>query len=118
MAQAPPPPKVSTPRLNLRPPRAADAPLLARLVDDADIARMTTAIPHPYPHDAAEGFIERMSRVDGGRERLFAMEASDEGFVGLMGFHPNEAGYARWARALAEVIRLEGWSSTLAEAAR
>jgi RimJ/RimL family protein N-acetyltransferase len=92
MAQAPPPPKVSTPRLSLRPPIAADAPRLARLVDDVDIARMTTAIPHPYPHDAAEGFIERMSRVDGGRERLFALEAPDEGFVGLLGFHRNEAG--------------------------
>lgn len=91
MAQAQSPPKGVTPRLNLRAPTAADAPAMAHLVDDIDIARMTTSIPHPYPPDAAEGFIERMSRVDRGRERLFALEAADEGFVGLLGFHPNEA---------------------------
>ena len=83
---------LSTARLSLRPPHAADAPALARLVDDIDIARMTTAIPHPYPHDAAEGFIDRMARADPGRERLFAVEAAGEGFVGLLGFHPNEQG--------------------------
>jgi RimJ/RimL family protein N-acetyltransferase len=92
MAQVQSPPKLSTRRLNLRAPSAADAPVLARLVDDVEIARMTTAIPHPYPHNSAEGFINRMTRADAARERLFAVEAPDEGFVGLLGFHPNETG--------------------------
>ncbi|MFN2451030.1 MAG: SGNH/GDSL hydrolase family protein [Candidatus Dormibacteria bacterium] len=30
-------------------------------------------------------------------------------------FHPNEAGYSRWTRALAEVIRLQGSTATLAD---
>ena len=92
MAQAHPPPKVCTPRLALRAPGLADAPALARLVDDPGVARMTTAIPHPYPADTAADFIDRMARADPARERLFALEAADEGFVGLLGFHPNEQG--------------------------
>ena len=92
MAQGQSPPEVATPRLSLRAPRAADARALARLADDAGVARMTTAIPHPYPSDAAEGFIERMGRADPLRERLFAVEAPDDGVVGLLGFHPDADG--------------------------
>ncbi len=92
MSQGRSPPEVSTPRLNLRAPSLADAPVLGRLADDAGVARMTTGIPHPYPPDAAEGFLDRIGRADPGRQRLFAVEAPDDGFVGLLGFHPNAEG--------------------------
>ena len=86
------PPVLSTPRLTLRAPRATDAPRLAALVDDIDIARMTTGIPHPYPADAAEGFIERRVGADRGREAFFALDIPGEGFAGAVGFDPSPVG--------------------------
>jgi RimJ/RimL family protein N-acetyltransferase len=48
---------IETPRLVLRLPEPHDAPAVARCVGDFDVARMTGSIPHPYPVEAAEGWI-------------------------------------------------------------
>lgn len=53
-----PPPVLETSRLLLRAFEAADAPAVERAVADADVARGTLAIPHPYPPGAARAFIE------------------------------------------------------------
>jgi RimJ/RimL family protein N-acetyltransferase len=57
---------------------------------------MTTSIPHPLTLADAEAFLARMEDRDPEREALFAIEASDSpeprGLVGLLGFHPGEAG--------------------------
>ncbi len=92
MADAAPWPTLQTPRLALRALRREDAPCLARLVNDAEIARMTTSIPHPFPHGAAEDFIERMAQCDARREGVFAVEVRDRGFAGVLGFHPDSSG--------------------------
>ena len=41
-------PVIESRRLTLRAPAPQDAPRLARLASDPDIARMTTRMPHPY----------------------------------------------------------------------
>lgn len=46
-------------RLTLRPPRPSDAGLIHLYLSDSRVARMLTAIPHPYPPGAAEALIER-----------------------------------------------------------
>jgi RimJ/RimL family protein N-acetyltransferase len=89
---------LSTGRLAVRAPRPEDAGELARLVNDAGVARMTTSIPHPYPADAAGAFLERMAEADARRERLFAVEVREQGFAGLLGFHP--APDSAWADAV------------------
>lgn len=86
------PPVIATSRLRLRAPRAADAPKIAALANDPDVARMTTRMPHPYSLADAETFLEACASQDPARETVFAIEQDGEGLVGMLGFHPDEDG--------------------------
>jgi RimJ/RimL family protein N-acetyltransferase len=114
--------RLITPRLRLRPPRIADAPSVARLVDDPDVARMTTSIPHPYPQDAARAWVEQHARGPGEREAVFVVEATGEGVAGVLGFQPAPLGAVEigywlgrpfWGRGLmTEAVRAAlAWAS-------
>lgn len=92
MANSAPRPTLHTARLALRALNADDAPRLEHLANDAGVARMTTSIPHPYPDGAAKGFIERVTRRDGASAGVFAVEVLDQGFAGIVGFHPDATG--------------------------
>lgn len=103
-------PALSTPRLRLRAPKAADAQGIAVLANDPDVARMTTRMPLPYSPADAEAFLKICMEHDPRRERVFAIEQADGEFVGMMGFHPNPAGRTEigywlgrpyWGRGLA-----------------
>jgi 8-oxo-dGTP diphosphatase len=50
-------PEIETTRLLLRPLSNADAPEIVRLVNDFDVARYTSTIPHPYDMQMALDFI-------------------------------------------------------------
>jgi RimJ/RimL family protein N-acetyltransferase len=82
---------IATPRLNLRPPQASDAPRIAALAGDFDVARMTTSIPHPYGAADAEAFLDLTASGDPARERVFALELPGDGLIGVVGFHPRDA---------------------------
>jgi RimJ/RimL family protein N-acetyltransferase len=92
MAAPDPWPTLSTPRLTLRPLQASDAPTMSRLVDDPGVAAMTTSIPHPFPGGAAGAFIARMAQADRDREGVFALDSHEDGFAGVLGFHPDGRG--------------------------
>lgn len=81
-------------RLTLRPPGPADAGRIVALAGDPAVARMTAAIPHPYPPQAAQAFIDRMAAADPRRHRLFAIDVDGEGLAGMVGFHPTACGAA------------------------
>ena len=85
-------PSLNTARLTLRAPRGADAPRMAELANDYDIARMTGRIPHPFCVEDAEAFIARLERRDTDREVVFAIENQDDGLLGVLGLHPSPAG--------------------------
>ena len=51
--------RLETARLWLRWPKAGDAVAIMRYASPFEVARWTTAIPHPYPPEAAEQFILR-----------------------------------------------------------
>lgn len=85
-------PILNTSRLTLRAPRCEDAPRMARLANDYDIAKMTSRIPHPFAVGQAEDFIARMERRDRDREAVFAIENKDDGLLGVLGLHPSPAG--------------------------
>lgn len=53
---------VETERLLLRPLRAEDAAQVARLAGDFRIADVTRSIPHPYPPELAQRWIEQCAR--------------------------------------------------------
>lgn len=111
-----PAPVIETDRLTLRPLRASDAGLITLYAGDARVAKMTTRIPHPFPPGAAESFIGRALRDDGGEtiwaldagkidggEMLGAISVRDSGEVGYWIGPPFwRTGYAR--EALAAVI--------------
>jgi RimJ/RimL family protein N-acetyltransferase len=87
-------PEILTSRLALRPLEAVDAPALARLIDDPEIARMTTRIPHPYDLGDAEAFI---GHVRTNKANVFAIEPHDGPLAGVIGFQDDgptpEMGY-------------------------
>ncbi len=77
-----------TDRLTLRPFVEADAVRLAELAGDMAVARMASAIPHPYPPEAAAGWI--MLQSHGRRRRSdypFAIALPGEGLIGAVGLH-------------------------------
>lgn len=104
---------VSTERLILRTFTEGDALRVSQLAGDYDVSCMVTCIPHPYPPEAAEGWILLQER--GRRCRAdypFAIDAGDGiGLVGAVGLHCTgmageyELGYwlgkAYWGRGYA-----------------
>ncbi len=98
---------LETTRLKLRAPTRTDAARLAKLANDADVARMSSRIPHPYALADAEDFL---NHVEKGAERVFAIEHGDDGLVGMIGLHDTgrvgpEVGYwlgqPYWGKGLA-----------------
>ncbi len=70
---------ISTPRLLLRPPEASDAAAIARCVGDLAVARMASSIPHPYPVEIADGWIEfARAWIRRGSAYSFVIELWDE----------------------------------------
>jgi len=63
---------IETTRLELRPPVQADAPEVAELVSDIDIARMLARVPHPYEQADARWWIGTQATPKGrAREKVF-----------------------------------------------
>ena len=83
-------PTLTTERLRLRPLAERDAPRLAELAADYDIARMTLRMPHPYALEDARAFVARCAEEDRSREATFLIEAPAEGPVGVLGFFEDE----------------------------
>ena len=104
--------RLETRRLWLRWPQTRDAPTLAALAGDWEVARLTAHIPHPYRLEDAELFI-RDSRIGNslGRHLRLAMtlKTGDRPVVGMIGLEPGaeglELGYwlgkSYWGRRLA-----------------
>ena len=75
---------IRTNRLVLRPLRSSDAGPIALYASDARLARMTAAIPHPYPPGAAAAYIE--GSLNGRRgEEVWAIDATPAGGEELIG---------------------------------
>ncbi len=84
-------PVLETPRLQLRPLRLSDAPRIAALCADFEVARTTARIPHPYTLADAEAFLASGETLDPDLEARFALEHPDEGLVGILSFFGEPA---------------------------
>src|SRR5262245_36865598 len=88
---------LETERLLLRPPRAGDITQFLPLINDFDVSKNLSPVPHPYTEDDACAFIVRMDYAR--RERtdyVFAVVLRPACFIGLCGLHPSggwEFGY-------------------------
>ena len=82
-------PVLTTERLTLRLLKPADAPDIARLADDWEVARHTALIPHPYTYDDATVWIERSQEgAAEGTAFTFAITRRGENrFIGAVGLH-------------------------------
>jgi RimJ/RimL family protein N-acetyltransferase len=82
-------PVLRTERLLLRHFVAGDLQELRRVADDADIARNTLRVPHPYTVDDARSFLARVQEdVAAGGSEVFAIcEAETGARVGAIGLH-------------------------------
>ena len=76
--------RITTPRLRLRPLALSDATRLATLINDYDVARMTSEIPHPYALEDATAYLEGRAARSSNSWR-FAIERPDEGLIGTVG---------------------------------
>ncbi len=83
--------RLETRRLWLRWPRQVDAQAVVHLAGEKEVADMTATIPHPYPPEAADGFIlaTRRANMDGtGLTLAISPKAKPGTLIGLIGFMP------------------------------
>jgi len=110
-----------TARLDLRPPKMADAPRLAALADDFDVTRMTGSMPYPYTLADAEAFVRHAQLADPSEESMFVIDLPGEGPIGAIGLDPDdvmtvEVGYwlgrPYWGRGLATeaLVAVMAWA--------
>ena len=65
---------ITTRRFTLRPLEESDAPRIAELCNDLDIARNTARIRHPYTLEDAQGFVAyAIEATTAGAEHIFAI---------------------------------------------
>lgn len=81
-------PVVATERLILRGPVRTDAVALAHLLNDLNVAGMTSRIPHPYGLADAEGWLDGAMTCDFREQADFVIEHRNFGIVGGLSFMP------------------------------
>ena len=83
-------PVVETRRLLLRAPAPQDAPRIAALANDLDIARMTKRMPHPFQMRDADDFVLQVASQDPRRANTFVIDHEDVGPIGVIGLFEGE----------------------------
>jgi len=81
-------PRLTTPRLELRPLSAEDIPAIVEGVGNYDVARWLSTVPYPYAALDAEAFLEGRAAADGPRWAI----ADATGLVGIVSI-TDELGY-------------------------
>jgi RimJ/RimL family protein N-acetyltransferase len=103
-------PVIETRRLALRAPMLTDAPRLAEMASERDIARMTSRMPHPFTLKDAEEFVVTVAGQDPRQANTFVIEHEDLGAVGVLGLFQADDPYPEmgywigkpfWGRGLA-----------------
>jgi RimJ/RimL family protein N-acetyltransferase len=88
---------LETERLLLRPPRAGDISQFLPLINDFEVSKNLSRVPHPYTEDDACAFIVSIRHaIREGTDHAFAILLKDGAFIGLCGIHPKrgwEFGY-------------------------
>jgi RimJ/RimL family protein N-acetyltransferase len=111
--------RIETARLWLRWPKAADAIAIQRYASPLEVSRWTTAIPHPYPIEAAQQFIlrGRASNAAGASLHLVAtpLRKPSQPFGGI-GFDVRQRGELTLGFVFAPEQQGQGYASEAAKA--
>jgi RimJ/RimL family protein N-acetyltransferase len=109
-------PRLETDRLVLRTPGGQDAVYIAELANDADVARMTVGIRHPYRLVDAEAFLHYVRNANPDWDQTLLIEHRQFGPIGVIGFQRHglfpEVGY--W---LGRTYRNRGFATEAVQAA-
>jgi RimJ/RimL family protein N-acetyltransferase len=105
------PETLSTPRLRLRAPVAADASRIATFIGDWDVVKMLSRVPYPYREADAEAWIANLDRARGAHYAL----VHANGVIGVVGVeqcenasHAGLAGGGAQEAAGASALRASG----------
>ena len=79
-------PRIASERLLLRPLVQSDLPRRACMAGDAEVARMTSMMPHPYALADAQAFLAAVQAEDPSHAATFAIERPGKGLIGVLGF--------------------------------
>ena len=102
---------IKTRRLALRELRDSDAPEMALLAGDWDVARMTARIPFPYSEDLAREWMQ--SLTPGEFVRAVTLNGT---MIGAVGYVPNEDGSAEIGYWIGRPWWGQGYASEAAQA--
>ena len=90
-------PRIATDRLVLRRPGFQDAARIADLINDFDVSRMLTRVPHPYALADAEAFIAHVCANPRPGDQALLVEHREMGPIGMVSFHsppaPSASGF-------------------------
>jgi RimJ/RimL family protein N-acetyltransferase len=84
-------PRIETERLVLTPASADYVDRLIPIINDFDIARMTTPIPHPYGQAEADAFRQHLMQTDISRDSTLQIETHEGDLIGAVGAHLRDA---------------------------
>ena len=82
--------RIRTPRLTLRTPVMADAVYIAELANDAEVARMTTGVKHPYRLADAEHYLLRLQAMGSDKACALLIEDPRFGPAGMVGVYRKD----------------------------
>lgn len=105
---------LETRRLLLRQPRRADAPRIARFLNNFAVAGKLSTVPYPYAESDAHWWLDRWAPDKPAGETGFMIELPGEGIIGNCGYHPNKEGKIVLGYWLAEAFWNRGFMSEAA----
>lgn len=110
--------RIETERLLLRALTPGDVPDLVTLLNDYEVAKNLSRVPHPYTDEDAHGFLGRMTAEAGEKKDfVFAITGRADGaFFGCCGVHRDEAGLFELGYWLGQAHWRRGYATEAARA--
>ena len=105
---------VTTLRLTLRPPEMADAPRIARFLDNFAISGNLARVPYPYRLNDAKAWLRQGWAATPASESAFVVDLRGEGVIGVIGLHEGDDGVAELGYWLGEPFWNRGLMSEAA----
>lgn len=77
---------IETERLTLRTPNLSDAKRMQRILEDFEVSKNLSRVPHPYPDGGAQEYLTRISGATDLYDAKFSIIDRDGQFCGMTGY--------------------------------